>query len=114
MTAKKVEQTWGHEVHWAKTKKYLGKIIHINRGQTTPRGFHERKEKTIFVLQGILILEIGSDESKNNKPEIFKVLETGETYHIKPGKIHQFTAPREGFVRLLETSTPEEEDLVML
>ena len=110
----KVDKPWGHEVRWAINDKYLGKILHIERGQKLSRQYHEVKDETIYVLQGLLILELGMDESKNNQAEKIKVLETGESYRIKPGVIHRFIAPREGFVRLIEVSTPEIDDVVRL
>jgi|TARA_R100001443_G_scaffold115576_1_gene133669 mannose-6-phosphate isomerase-like protein (cupin superfamily) len=110
----KVEKPWGHEVRWAINNKYLGKILHINRSQKLSRQYHEVKDETIYVLQGILILELGMDESKNGQAEKIKVLETGESYRIKPGVIHRFCAPNEGHVRLIEVSTPEIDDVVRL
>ena len=110
MNAKKVERFWGHEVHWANTDKYSSKIIHINRGNQTKLRKHDVKDKTIYVLQGLLILELGLDKQKNNKAEIMKVLETGESFRVKPGTIYRFVAPRECFARLIETSTAEIDD----
>ena len=114
MTAQRVDKPWGHEVRWAINDKYLGKILHINRGQKLSRQYHEVKDETIYVLQGLLILELGMDKSKNNQDEKTKVLETGESYRIKPGVIHRFIAPREGFVRLVEVSTPEIDEVIRL
>ena len=28
----RVEKPWGYELHWAKTDRYVGKIIHVNAG----------------------------------------------------------------------------------
>jgi len=110
----KVDKPWGHEIRWAMNDKYLGKILHINSSQKLSRQYHEVKDETIYVLQGILILELGMDKEKNNQPEKVKVLETGESYRIKPGTIHRFCAPTEGYVRLIEVSTPEIDDVVRL
>ena len=110
----KVEKPWGHEIRWAVNDKYLGKILHINRGEALSRQYHEVKDETIYVLQGILILELGMDKKKNNQAEEIKVLETGESYRVKPGTIHRFIAPNEGYVRLIEVSTPEIDDVVRL
>ena len=110
----KVNKPWGHEVRWAVNEKYLGKILHINAGQKLSRQYHEIKDETIYVLQGLLILEIGLDEQKNNQCESYKVLETGESYRIKPGVVHRFVAPKEAHVRLIEVSTPEIDDVVRL
>ena len=109
----KVDKPWGHEVRWATNEKYLGKILHINRGKRLSRQYHEAKDETIYVLQGILILEIGQDEEKNLKPEKTIVLETGESYRIKPGTIHRFCADRNDVV-LIEVSTPHLDDVVRI
>mgnify|MGYP003136008713 FL=1 len=112
--AVKVDKPWGHEVRWAINDKYLGKILHINPSQRLSRQYHEVKDETIYVLSGILILELGQDENKNNKASSIKVMETGESYRIKPGTIHRFCAPSDCHVRLIEVSTPEIDDVVRL
>ncbi len=111
---KKVTKYWGHEIPWADTKNYRAKILHLNRGKNTARQLHELKDKTIYVLQGLLILELGIDETKNDRAKETKVLETNESYRIKPKTVHRFVAPTEGFVRLMVVSTPEENDSVIL
>jgi len=108
----RVDKPWGHEIRWAITDKYLGKILHINRGQTLSRQYHEVKDESVFVLQGLLILELG--QCPNGKPEHIKVLEEGESYRIEPGQIHRFAAPTDGFVKLVEVSTAEIDDVVRL
>ena len=110
----KVDKPWGHEIRWAINNKYLGKILHIRHGQQLSRQYHEVKDETIYVLQGILILQLGLDKNNKNKPEKTKVLETGESFRIKPGTIHRFIAPSDGFVRLIEVSTPEMDDVIRL
>jgi mannose-6-phosphate isomerase len=111
---KKVVKPWGHEIRWAITEKYLGKILHINPMQRLSRQYHEVKDESIYVQAGILILEIGQDENNNNKPQKTVILETGESYRIKPGTIHRFCAPTDCYVRLIEVSTPEINDVVRL
>ncbi len=113
-TANKVERSWGHEVHLATNERYSTKILHINYGESTSRGYHDAKDKTIYVLQGILILEVGIKKDKNNQTEKTKILETGETYRIKPGTVHRFVSPKEGYVRLIVSSTSESNDFVEL
>jgi mannose-6-phosphate isomerase-like protein (cupin superfamily) len=111
---KKVNKPWGHEVRWAITEKYLGKILHINPAQRLSRQYHEVKDESIYVLSGLLILELGQDRESNDKPEKTLVLETGESYRIQPGTIHRFCAPSDTYVRLIEVSTPEIDDVVRL
>ena len=106
-----VTKPWGHEIRFAQTDKYLGKILYIAKGHRLSRQYHEVKDETIFVLDGVLILEIGDPAKENFKRE---VLNYGDRYRIRPGVIHRFCAPDSRSVTLVETSTPEVNDVVRL
>ena len=54
-----VEKPWGKEEIWAETEKYVGKFLYINVNEMLSRQYHEVKEETICVVEGILKLEIG-------------------------------------------------------
>jgi len=110
--AQQIEKPWGHEVRWAANEKYIGKIIHINRGKRLSLQYHEVKDESVLVLNGILVVHIGVTE--DNKPESILVLKQGESMRIKPKMIHRFCAPMDGHVRLIEVSTPEMDDVVRL
>ena len=101
----KVEKPWGYEIRWAVNDKYIGKKLHIKRGHRLSLQKHEVKDETIFVLRGLLILELEHNTI---------VLEPGDSYRIEPNTIHRFIAPREGFVELIEVSTPEIDDVIRL
>ena len=103
-----VEKPWGHEEIWAETPRYVGKYLHIEPGCRLSRQYHEKKEETIRVLSGKLLLEIGSGENLARS-----TLATGDVYHITPLTIHRFCATDERVV-LVEVSTPELEDVVRL
>tara|TARA_Y100001973_G_scaffold97790_1_gene154413 strand:+ start:420 stop:761 length:342 start_codon:yes stop_codon:yes gene_type:complete len=104
-----VKKPWGHEDRWAVNDKYLGKILHIDKGKQLSRQYHEVKDETVYVLTGILLLEIGPVD------DLFThVLKRGESFRIKPNTIHRFKAPNDGFVILVEVSTPEIDDVVRL
>jgi len=45
----RVEKPWGWEEIWAKTDKYVGKILHINAFQRLSLQYHEVKDETILV-----------------------------------------------------------------
>ena len=105
----KVDKPWGHEIRWAINDKYLGKILYINSGGRLSRQYHEIKDETVHVLNGVLIIEIGKDE------DLFShVLSEGDSFRIKPNTIHRFRAPDSSAVRLIEVSTPEIDDVVRL
>ena len=103
-----VNKPWGHENRWAITEKYLGKILHIKAGHRLSRQYHEKKDESIYILEGTLILEIGLDDKIEKI-----VLGPGSSWRIEPGTIHRFAAPSGGCV-LIEVSTPEIEDVIRL
>ena len=104
----RVEKPWGYEIRWAMNDKYIGKLLRIEAGQKLSRQYHIEKDETIYVLDGILVLEIGP------KSNVIKVImHPGSYRRIEPGTIHRFAAPSEGCT-LIEVSTPEIDDVVRL
>ena len=105
----RVEKPWGHEIRWALNDKYLGKILRIEPGQKLSRQYHEQKDETIYVLEGVLVLELG-----RKAPDQIKIVMHPGTYRrIQPGTIHRFAAPSDGCT-LIEVSTPEIDDVIRL
>jgi hypothetical protein len=54
----RVEKPWGYELHWAKTDRYVGKIIHVNAGHALSLQYHNLKDETIYLQSGKLLFEI--------------------------------------------------------
>ena len=104
----RVDKPWGHELIWAHTPRYVGKVLHIDAGQALSFQYHRVKDETIYVLEGVLLLHVSEDDSA---PEVLR-LTPGEAFHIRPGLRHRFEAQEE--VTLLEVSTPELDDVVRL
>ena len=103
----RVEKPWGYELVWARTAQYVAKILHIEQGQALSLQYHERKDETIFVLRGEIILRTVEHETT-----IERRLPEGAQTHIAPGTVHQFEAIVT--TDLLEASTPELDDVVRL
>ncbi len=101
----KVDKPWGYEIHWAKTGKYVGKLLFIKAGQRLSKQYHEVKEETVFVLKGPLL-------NYDENDEVTRIY-TGDSFHVKPGQVHRFGAADTN-VELIEVSTPEIEDVVRL
>lgn len=99
-----VEKPWGHEVIYAQAKRYVGKILVINKGKRLSRQYHKVKHETIYVLKGTLGLEL-KGKTLTAGP--------GKAFPIPPRTVHRFFAPK-GRVTLLEVSTPELWDVVRL
>ena len=103
---KRIEKPWGHELIWAKTDKYVAKFLYINPHSRLSLQYHEKKEETIYVMEGPLKYQSGEDGE-----EIFSPV--GSVIHINPGDVHRFGAEEQP-VTLCEVSTTELEDVVRL
>lgn len=103
----RVPKPWGYELIFARTERYVGKILHINRGESLSLQYHEMKEETLYVVDGELRLTIEHDGDRREL-----VLRKGEAFHIPPRLIHRMEALADTDVA--EVSTPELEDVVRL
>jgi mannose-6-phosphate isomerase-like protein (cupin superfamily) len=103
----RVEKPWGHELIWARTDRYVGKILHVDAGHVLSLQYHERKDESIYVLTGEIILRLQQGDTL-----IERRLAQGEAFHIQPKVIHQFEAVVTS--DLLEASTPEIDDVIRL
>lgn len=104
-----VPKPWGHEIIWARTDRYVGKILHVKAGQALSVQYHERKDETVYLLSGELIYWVkleGEDELRDMK------LKVGDAFRITPGTVHYMEAVTDCDV--LEASTPELDDVVRL
>lgn len=105
---RRVEKPWGHEIIWASTPAYVGKLLHIKQGHALSLQYHRVKDETVYVHTGTLLLELEDD-----KGEIEKIrMQPGESRHIRPGKRHRMTAETD--VDVLEASTNHLDDVVRL
>ena len=103
----RVEKPWGYELHWAKTDRYVGKIIHVLAGHALSLQYHNRKDETIYLYSGKLLFEI-----EQNGELTSRQMAPGESVHITPKTVHRMTAIEDCDV--LEVSTPELDDVVRL
>ena len=103
-----VAKPWGHETIWARTDRYVGKILHVRAGQALSLQYHRRKDETIRILSGTLRLEVG----REGEPSTTVELGPGDGWHITPGLRHRMVAVEDTDV--LEVSTPELDDVVRL
>ncbi len=99
----RVEKPWGYELIWAHTARYVGKLLHVNAGESLSLQYHVRKEETIFLQSGRLELTLGDD---------VLALMPGDKAHIPTGTIHRMTAVET--CDIIEVSTPELDDVIRL
>lgn len=106
--AEVVHKPWGHELIWAKTPRYVGKILHIKAGESLSLQYHRVKDETIMVIAGRLRLEFFAE---GHAPQA-RELVPGEPFHIAPELRHRMIAIDDTDV--VEVSTPELDDVVRL
>jgi mannose-6-phosphate isomerase-like protein (cupin superfamily) len=107
--ARRVQKPWGHELIWAHTERYVGKVLVIEPGKRLSLQKHLEKDESIYVMSGRLRLHLEDDAGVVRVED----LAAGEHRRIAPGRIHRFEAT-ELRVELLEVSTPELDDVVRL
>ena len=103
-----VEKPWGHEIIWAETKHYVGKILVIRKGEKLSLQYHNFKEESIFVEQGLIELQL--EDNKNELAVYY--LSSGDTKYIAPTQKHRMIAIEDS--RVFEVSTPQLDDVVRL
>jgi len=102
---RRVEKPWGHEIIWAETEDYVGKVLHINAGHRLSKQYHEVKEETVYVIKGVLY--------NYDKDDNIQKIMPGQSFHVVPHQIHRFGA-NEAPVEIVEVSTPHLGDVVRL
>jgi quercetin dioxygenase-like cupin family protein len=103
----RIDKPWGYELIWARTDRYVGKILHVKAGHVLSLQYHNLKDETMHVLSGELILRTQPGDTLESR-----AFKAGESVHIPPPLIHQIEAVVDTDV--LEASTAELDDLVRL
>ncbi|MGK2850088.1 MAG: cupin [Candidatus Limnocylindrales bacterium] len=106
--ARRVDKPWGHELIWAHTDRYVGKILVIEAGRRLSLQKHVVKDESILVRAGRLRLFLEDDAGVVQVEE----LGPGEHRHVRTGRIHRYEAIER--CELIEVSTPELDDVVRI
>ena len=105
---RRVDKPWGHELIWAETDRYAGKVLVIEAGQRLSLHYHERKLVSILVLSGVVLLSLADEAGTVQVIE----LRAGEARLIPVGRVHRYEAVDR--VELFEVSSPELDDVIRL
>jgi mannose-6-phosphate isomerase len=105
----KVEKPWGHELIWAHTDQYVGKILFVKAGESLSLQFHREKDESWLVHSGRAKVELGSVGDAMLEAEI---VAPGAAFRFRPGTVHRVTAIED--TTIIEASTPELDDVVRL
>jgi mannose-6-phosphate isomerase len=105
---KRVEKPWGHELWWASTSLYAGKLLHVKAGHRLSLQLHREKDESSYVLSGRLLLSRGTTGEGLRREEVGP----GFAWRVEPGIVHSIEAIEDSEV--LEVSTPHLDDVVRL
>ena len=106
---RKVDKPWGHELIWAETEGYVGKILFVKAGESLSLQFHNEKDESWLVHSGRARIEMAAPGEKLPQSE---VVGAGAAFRIKPGTVHRVTGVED--TTIIEVSTPHLEDVVRL
>jgi oxalate decarboxylase/phosphoglucose isomerase-like protein (cupin superfamily) len=104
----RVDKPWGHEVRWAITDRYLGKLIHVNKGHRLSLQYHVQKDESIYIASGLLDLLL---EDETGEVRVHRMT-PGMSARVRPGRRHRFIAVED--TDIVEVSSPEIDDVVRL
>jgi mannose-6-phosphate isomerase len=109
MNTRIVQKPWGFELIYAVTEKYVGKVLHVKKGESLSLQYHNKKDETIHVQKGRIqfFTAISPDAPLQDR-----ILEPGQSFHITPKLVHRMVALED--TDILEVSTPELDDVVRL
>jgi mannose-6-phosphate isomerase len=106
---KKVEKPWGHELIWALSDTYCGKVLFVKAGAALSLQFHNEKDESWLVQSGRAKLELGEVGQRALSEE---VIGPGAAFRYPPGTVHRVTAIED--TTIIEVSTPHLDDVVRL
>jgi mannose-6-phosphate isomerase len=105
----KIDKPWGHELMWALTDDYCGKLLFVRAGESLSLQFHREKDESWLVHSGRARLDMAAPGEKVPRSE---VVGPGAAFRILPGTVHRVTALDD--TTIIEVSTPQIEDVVRL
>ncbi len=105
---RRVDKPWGHEIWFAVTEQYAGKIIHIDAGEELSLQYHREKDEAIYVLSGELVLTLDGEDGGLASHRLLP----GQCQRVAAGMRHRMRAVSD--TELCEVSTPQLDDVVRL
>ena len=108
-SARRVDKPWGHELIWAESEHYVGKILHVRAGHSISLQYHEVKHESWLIRGGSAVVELAA--RVGDALEQFDA-RPGDTFSFPPGTVHRLTAVED--VDVFEVSTPHLDDVVRI
>jgi mannose-6-phosphate isomerase len=105
----RVDKPWGHELIWALTDEYCGKLLFVRAGHSLSLQFHREKDESWLVQAGRAKVELSRAGDAVQNAEI---VGQGAAFRLRPGTVHRLTALDD--TTILEVSTAQIDDVVRL
>ncbi len=105
----RVDKPWGHELIWALSESYCGKVLFVRAGHALSLQFHREKDESWLIHSGRCRVELGDTGEAVLSEEI---VGPGAAFRYRPGTVHRITAIED--TTILEVSTPHIDDVVRL
>jgi mannose-6-phosphate isomerase len=106
---RRVEKPWGHELIWALTDVYCGKVLFVKAGHSLSLQVHREKDESWLVQSGRARVQLGGEGDATLEEDD---VGPGEAFRFRPGTVHRVTALED--TTIIEASTPELDDVVRL
>ena len=106
---RRIDKPWGHELIWALSERYCGKLLFVKAGCALSLQFHNEKDESWLIQSGKARLELGEAGQRILHEE---VIGPGAAFRYRAGTVHRVTALED--TTILEVSTPELDDVVRL
>ena len=106
---RRIEKPWGHELIWAVTDLYVGKVLFVAAGHSLSLQFHREKDEAWYVQSGRAKVELGE---AGEAVLVEEIVTAGAAFRFEPGTVHRVTALED--TTILEVSTPHLDDVVRL
>jgi mannose-6-phosphate isomerase-like protein (cupin superfamily) len=106
---RRVEKPWGHELIWAETEAYAGKLLVVRAGASLSLQYHVEKDESWYVQAGRARLELG--EAADDELAAQEI-GPGDCFRFRPGTVHRVSALED--TTIVEVSTPQLDDVVRL
>lgn len=105
---RRIEKPWGYELIYALTEDYCGKVLVVKPGQSLSLQYHEHKDETLYLEEGLAHMDIGERDGALSRADV----RPGACFRIRPNTVHRLRAMTTAV--FLEVSTPHLEDVVRL
>ena len=91
---RRVDKPWGHELWWALTDRYVGKLLHIEKGESLSLQYHDVKDETIMRAVGPAAVRDARDAGRRASSSAVEMRPGRRLPHHARAPLHRMTGAR--------------------